>query len=117
MMHSSLPSASSDTVEQEVSPDAEVATGVPEKLSGSYRFVGTAGWRVPQLVAVIRTASLFTADLHIRKGARKANGKSYLELLTLGIRFGDRLTIHASGRAASEALLAVAALPFFAPLD
>jgi len=105
-----------DGVSPKDHPGAEAHCCVPGKISGSYTFVGTAGWRTPQLIAVVRTASLFSAELHIRKGARKADGKSFLSLLTLGVQFGDRLTIHAAGHTASEALLAVAALPFFAPL-
>jgi len=99
--------------------DTPCAGAAPRKTNAtscSYTFVGTAGWRTPQLIAVIRTASLFPAEVRIRKDARTADGKSFLGLLKLGVRFGDKLTIHATGHAASEALLAVAALPFFAPI-
>lgn len=98
------------------SPDSRATSCATDTSSCSYTFVGTAGWRTPQLIAVIRTASLFPAEIRIRKDACTADGKSFLELLKLGVRFGDTLTIHTTGHAASEALLAVAALPFFAPV-
>jgi phosphotransferase system HPr (HPr) family protein len=96
--------------------DSAVARRATDELSSSYTFVGTAGWRSPQLVALVKTASRFAADIRIRKDARTADGKSFLGLLTLGVKYGDKLTIHSIGNAASDALLAVAALPFFAPI-
>jgi len=94
---------------------AEVGTVTTPELSGDYIFVGSAGWRFTQLVALIQTASKFAADVRIRKEAIRADGKSLVDLLTLGVCFGDKLTIHTSGHDAQEALLTVAALPFFAP--
>jgi phosphotransferase system HPr (HPr) family protein len=87
----------------------------PER-SGNYTFIGTAGWRFTQLVALIKTASMFTAEVQIRNDRCTVDGKSLVDLLTLGVRFGDKLTIQTSGYDAQEALTSVAALPFFTPL-
>ena len=104
-----------DGVRQADSPGVKAVGCAKDQLSNSYTFIGTTGWRSPQLIAVVKAASLYTAEVRIRKDAHSANGKSFLELLTLGVKYGDKLTIHTIGHAASEALVAVAALPFFAP--
>ena len=91
-----------------------VLCGTPE-LSSNRTFTGQEGWRFTQLIALIKTASHFSADVQIRKDACKVDGKSLVDLLTLGVRYGDKLSIHAIGQDAQAALLAVAALPFFSP--
>lgn len=99
------------------SPDQEPGVrGMPE-VSSSHLFTGQGGWRFTQLVALIKTASYFAAEVQIWKDACKVNGKSLVDLLTLGVRYGDKLTIHTIGYDAQAALLAVAALPFFTPAN
>ena len=93
---------------------ARASQAAPE-LSSCCTFIGTAGWRFSQLVTLIKTASLFAADVKIRKNTCKVDSKSLVDLLTLGVKYGDTLTIHAIGHDAQAALLAVAALPFFSP--
>lgn len=108
-----LPDATGEVYD---SPRVEIGTVTTPERSGAYVFGGSAGWRFTQLVALIQTASKFVADIQIWKEAVRVDGKSLLDLLTLGVSYGDKLTIHTSGHDAQEALLSVAALPFFAPI-
>ncbi len=96
-------------------PCSEAGSYGAREMSSCCTFTGTTGWRFSQLVALIKTTSLFAADVKIRKEACKVDGKSLVDLLTLGVKYGDTLTIHAIGHDAPAALLAVAALPFFSP--
>lgn len=95
---------------------AEAGLGTTLESSGDYVFVGCMGWRFTQLVTLTQTASKFAAAVQIRKETVHVDGKSLVDLLSLGVNFGDKLTIYTSGHDAQEALLSVAALPFFAPI-
>ena len=95
--------------------EAEALGHGSAEVSSSQLFTGQGGWRFTQLVALIKTASYYVAEIQIWKDAYKVDGKSLVDLLTLGVRYGDKLTIRAIGYDAQAALLAVAALPFFSP--
>ena len=47
---------------------------------------------------LIQKASSYEANIWIQKGERKANAKSLLGLLSLGISPGDKITIITDGR-------------------
>jgi multiphosphoryl transfer protein len=53
------------------------------------------------------TVKNFTADLTLVSGSRKANARSPVALMSLGVRKGDQVTIHASGRDAEAAVAAI----------
>jgi phosphotransferase system HPr (HPr) family protein len=59
---------------------------------------------------IVQLAQKFTSTLVIRKGDRKVDGKSMLDLLTLAAEHGTVLELEASGADAVEALEAVAGL-------
>lgn len=65
-----------------------------------------SGLQSKSAAVFIQKASNFKSDIWIEKEERKANGKSLLGLLSLGIGFGSRVTIIADGededRAANE---------------
>jgi len=61
---------------------------------------------------LVKTVSRFSAEVQIWKDTHKADGRSLVELLTLGVRYGDTLTLRAIGPDAQAALEAVAALSF-----
>ena len=58
----------------------------------------------------VREASKFKSTIKVRNGAREANAKSILNVLTLGEDMGSVITISAEGEDAEQALQALQAL-------
>jgi phosphocarrier protein HPr len=55
-----------------------------------------------------KTAQQYEADVLVgRQGGPAVNGKSILELLTLGVRYGEVITVATEGRDAAEAVSAI----------
>jgi phosphocarrier protein HPr len=55
----------------------------------------------------VKTAGKFTSDITVNHGERTANAKSILNVLTLGVNQGAKITVEAEGPDASEALAAL----------
>ncbi len=68
--------------------------------------------RLPQAVALharpagafVRAAALFSAEVSVSSGGRRANAKSILDVLALGAEGGSELVISASGEDAAAAV-------------
>jgi phosphotransferase system HPr (HPr) family protein len=58
----------------------------------------------------VRLATQFDARIEVAKGGEWVDGKSILEILTLGAEQGSQLVIAATGREAQAALVALAGL-------
>ncbi|HYG33489.1 MAG TPA: HPr family phosphocarrier protein [Clostridia bacterium] len=52
----------------------------------------------------VKTANKFACDIFVQKEGEKVNGKSLIGLLLLAAGQGSKLTIHAQGPDASQAL-------------
>src|SRR5512140_2242099 len=52
----------------------------------------------------VNLAKQFAADIRVHHGGRKANGKSLVSLLTLGVKRGSSIRIEAQGADGEEAL-------------
>ena len=52
----------------------------------------------------VRTANRFNCDIFVEKDGEKVNGKSIMGLMMLAAGPGSKLTIHAEGNDASQAL-------------
>ncbi len=52
----------------------------------------------------VKTANRFTCDIFVEKDGEKVNGKSIMGLMMLAAGPGSRLTIHALGQDALQAL-------------
>ena len=52
----------------------------------------------------VKIANRFTCDIFVEKDGEKVNGKSIMGLMMLAAGPGSRLTIHALGQDASQAL-------------
>jgi len=52
----------------------------------------------------VKTANRFTCDIFVEKDGEKVNGKSIMGLMMLAAGPGSRLTVHAHGHDASQAL-------------
>jgi phosphocarrier protein FPr len=55
----------------------------------------------------VNLAKKFAADIRVHHGGRKANGKSLVSLLTLGVKSGSAIRIEAQGADSEEALRAL----------
>lgn len=56
---------------------------------------------------LVHEASAFSSSIYLIKGDRRANAKSLLGVISLGIMNGDQLTIQADGEDANEAVTAL----------
>jgi len=52
----------------------------------------------------VKTANRFTCDIFVEKDGERVNGKSIMGLMMLAAGPGSKLTIHAEGNDASQAL-------------
>jgi phosphocarrier protein HPr len=52
----------------------------------------------------VKTANRFTCDIFVEKDGERVNGKSIMGLMMLAAGPGSKLTIHAEGHDASQAL-------------
>jgi phosphocarrier protein len=59
---------------------------------------------------IVQLAQRFSCEFMIRKGERKVDGKSMLDLLTLAAENGAVLVLEARGTDAEDALQAIASL-------
>jgi phosphocarrier protein FPr len=58
----------------------------------------------------VKTANRYQAEIRLSKGGKEANAKSINQVVTLGVRQGQAITITAAGPDAAEALAALKAL-------
>ncbi len=59
---------------------------------------------------LVQTAMRFQCTISVFKDGRKANAKSMLSLLALGVHAGDSVAIHADGVDEAEAIAAISQL-------
>ena len=58
----------------------------------------------------VKTANRFTCDIFVEKDGEKVNGKSIMGLMMLAAGPGSKLTVHAQGQDASQALAEIETL-------
>ena len=58
----------------------------------------------------VKTANRFACDIFVEKDGEKVNGKSIMGLMMLAAGPGSKLTIHAEGNDASQALAEIETL-------
>ncbi|PYI51504.1 HPr family phosphocarrier protein [Paenibacillus flagellatus] len=68
------------------------------------------GFHVRPAQLFVEKAGAFEARIRVRGGAGEADGKSMLELMTLGLEKGSALTIEADGPDEAEAVRTLAEL-------
>lgn len=66
------------------------------------------GVEMKSIAMLIQKASAFSSMIHIMKDGRKANAKSLLGMMSLGIEDGSDIEILAEGPDADEAVEAIA---------
>lgn len=55
----------------------------------------------------VKEAAKFTAELKVKKGEKEYNGKSIIDILSMGAAKGDLLTIMADGEDEKEVVIAL----------
>jgi phosphocarrier protein len=58
----------------------------------------------------VKTANRFSCDIFVEKDGEKVNGKSIMGLMMLAAGPGSKLTVHAEGHDASQALAEIESL-------
>jgi phosphocarrier protein len=58
----------------------------------------------------VKTANRFSCDIFVEKDGEKVNGKSIMGLMMLAAGPGSKLTVHAQGHDASQALAEIETL-------
>jgi phosphotransferase system HPr (HPr) family protein len=66
------------------------------------RIVNGQGLHARPCSSIVATALRYQSELRIRAGEREVNGKSILELMTLGAGEGEELEVRAWGRDAED---------------
>ena len=83
---------------------------VEASVSRSVIVVNPQGFHARPAHQFVKLAATFPCVVEIVKGNEVINGKSILDLLTLGAGNGTTLTLRASGQSADEAIEALARL-------
>ena len=78
-----------------------------DAFSKKVKLVNENGLHARPATRFVETASKFASDITIAKDGQEANGKSVIEILTLGASVGTLLTITAVGKDAEEAVKAL----------
>ena len=81
-----------------------------DSFSRPVKVVNPQGFHARPAHLVVKLAMTFQAQVEILKGNEQINGKSILDLLTLGAGNGTTLTLRANGPDANSALEALAKL-------
>lgn len=80
------------------------------KFEKTCTIVNSRGLHARAAAKFVKTASAFQSEITIKKGARQANGKSIMGILTLAAPKGTQVLVSADGSDAEQALSALVAL-------
>ena len=56
-----------------------------------------AGLEVRPVAVLVQVANQYSSSIYVESGNKKVNAKSIMGLMTLGLRAGESVTVHASG--------------------
>lgn len=91
----------------------KIKSSLPEKngwQKARFKILNEEGIHTRPAAAFVRTAQKYPARIRVGNGKEKVDGKSILNLLSLGIKKGVLITIAARGPGAKEALRALGQL-------
>ena len=75
-----------------------------EFLTKELTIVNKLGIHARPAAMFVKTANRFSCDIFVEKDGEKVNGKSIMGLMMLAAGPGSKLTVHAHGQDASQAL-------------
>ncbi|WP_042168589.1 HPr family phosphocarrier protein [Paenibacillus gorillae] len=79
-------------------------------ITKSYTILNPTGLHVRPIKTIVQAASEFPCKITVLSNGKKANGKSSLSMLTLGIKMNDEVTLEIDGEREEEAMQAIGAL-------
>ena len=79
-------------------------------MTKDFQIANKLGIHARPAALFVKTANRFACDIFVEKDGEKVNGKSIMGLMMLAAGPGSRLTIHAQGHDASQALAEIEGL-------
>src|SRR5207237_7046213 len=73
-------------------------------LTKDFTVINKLGIHARPAALFVKTANRFNCDIFVEKDGEKVNGKSIMGLMMLAAGPGSKLTVHAQGHDASQAL-------------
>jgi phosphocarrier protein HPr len=79
-------------------------------MTKDFRVSNKLGIHARPAAMFVKTANRFSCDIFVEKDGEKVNGKSIMGLMMLAAGPGSKLTVHANGHDASQALIEIETL-------
>jgi phosphocarrier protein len=73
-------------------------------MTRDFRVTNQLGIHARPAAQLVRIANRFSCDIFVERDGQKVNGKSIIGLMMLAAGPGSKLTIHAQGQDASQAI-------------
>jgi len=73
-------------------------------VTRDFQVVNKLGIHARPAAMFVKTANRFSCDIFVEKDGEKVNGKSIMGMMMLAAGPGSKLTVHAHGQDASQAL-------------
>ena len=83
---------------------AKAITAGSSSMTKDLRVTNKLGIHARPAAMFVKTANRFSCDIFVEKDGEKVNGKSIMGLMMLAAGPGSKLTVHANGHDASQAL-------------
>jgi|ERR1035438_4973811 phosphocarrier protein len=83
---------------------AKAITEGSSAMTKDFKVSNKLGIHARPAAMFVKTANRFSCDIFVEKDGEKVNGKSIMGLMMLAAGPGSKLTVHAQGHDASQAL-------------
>jgi phosphocarrier protein HPr len=83
---------------------AKAITDGSAAMTKDFKVSNKLGIHARPAAMFVKTANRFSCDIFVEKDGEKVNGKSIMGLMMLAAGPGSKLTVHANGHDASQAL-------------
>ncbi len=83
---------------------AKAITGSSSVMTKDFLVSNKLGIHARPAAMFVKTANRFSCDIFVEKDGEKVNGKSIMGLMMLAAGPGSKVTVHAHGHDASQAL-------------
>mgnify|MGYP002562293560 CR=1 FL=1 len=70
----------------------------------------STGLEARPVAQLVQVASQFNSEIYVEIGKKRVNAKSIMGLMTLGLRAGESVTVHADGSDEEDAVAKIEAL-------
>ena len=83
---------------------AKAIAGSDATMTKDFHVLNKLGIHARPAAMFVKTANRFSCDIFVEKDGEKVNGKSIMGLMMLAAGPGSKVTVHANGHDASQAL-------------